>query len=221
MKDIAAIVLAAGLSRRMGVFKPLLPFGDSTVIESCINNLRAAGVEEIVVVTGHRSDDVRAQLEHCPVTFTLNPEPASEMSVSIALGVRQIHNNTKAVLITPVDHPAVPPEIIKAVIEEWRRSQYTLIQPAFESRGGHPVLVDLCYRDELLHLDPQSGLRSLFAERREQVLRLPVSSPLVARDMDTWEDYLDLHLALFGRKPEQTSGGKLLAATNEKPPGLI
>lgn len=221
MKDIAAIVLAAGMSRRMGAFKPLLPFGDSTVIESCINNIRQAGVEKIVVVIGHRSDDVRAQLKHFPVTFTVNPEPDSEMSASIALGVGEIRDDTKAVLITPVDHPAVPPEIIKAVIDEWRRSGFRLIQPEYESRGGHPVLIDLSYQDELLHLNPQTGLRSLFAEHREQVRRLPVSSPLVARDMDTWEDYLDLHLAVFGRKPEQTSGDELLTATNEKPRSLI
>lgn len=221
VKDIAAIVLAAGLSRRMGAFKPLLPFGDSTVVESCINHIRAAGVEEIIVVTGHRSDDVRTQLAHSPVTFTVNPEPESEMSMSIALGVAEVSDRAKAVLITPVDHPAVPPEIIKAVIEEWRRAQSRLIQPAFASRGGHPVLVDLSYREELLHLNPQTGLRSLFAEHREQVRRLPVSSPLVARDMDTWEDYLDLHLAVFGRKPEHSSGGELLTATNEKPPALI
>jgi CTP:molybdopterin cytidylyltransferase MocA len=205
VKDIAAIVLAAGLSRRMGAFKPLLPFGDSTVVESCINNIRSAGVEEIVVVIGHRSDDVRAQLDHYPVTFAVNPTPDSEMSVSIALGVDQVRDETKAILITPVDHPAVPSEIIKAVIDEWRRSEFKLIQPEYESRGGHPVLVDLSYRDDLRHLSPQTGLRSLFVEHREQVLRLPVSSPLVARDMDTWEDYLDLHLAVFGRKPEQTS----------------
>jgi molybdenum cofactor cytidylyltransferase len=221
VKDIAAIVLAAGLSRRMGAFKPLLPFGDSTVIESCINNLRAAGVEKIVVVTGYREEDVRAQLKHCPVAFALNPEPGSEMSVSIALGVGEVPDDTKAVLITPVDHPAVPPEIIKAVIDEWRCSGVRLVQPEYESRGGHPVLIDLSCRDELLHLNPQTGLRSLFAKHRKQVRRLPVSSPLVARDMDTWEDYLDLHLAVFGRKPEQTSRGAFLATTNEKPPSLI
>jgi molybdenum cofactor cytidylyltransferase len=221
VKDIAAIVLAAGRSRRMGAFKPLLPFGDSTVIESCINNIRAAGVEKITIVTGHRTDEVRAQLEHCPVNFTLNPEPDSEMSVSIALGVSQIGEDAKAVLITPADHPGVAPEIIKSVIDEWRQSEFRLIQPEYESRGGHPVLIDLSYRNELLHLDPQTGLRSLFTEHREQVRRLPVSSPLVARDMDTWEDYLDLHLAVFGRKPEQTSKAELLAATNGKPPGLI
>jgi molybdenum cofactor cytidylyltransferase len=221
VKDVAAIILAAGLSRRMGAFKPLLPFGDSTVIESCINNIRSAGVDEIIVVTGHRADNVRAQLEHCQVTFTTNPKPESEMSVSIALGVEQVPDDTRAVLITPVDHPAVPPEIIKSVIDEWRRSGTRLVQPEYEARGGHPVLVDLSYRDELLHLNPQTGLRSLFAAHREQVRRIPVSSPLVARDMDTWEDYLDLHLAVFGRKPEQTSGDELLAATNGKPSGLI
>ena len=57
--DISAILLAAGRSSRMGAFKPLLPFGESTVIESCIINLRSAGIEEIIIVIGHRADDVR------------------------------------------------------------------------------------------------------------------------------------------------------------------
>ena len=60
MKRVAAILLAAGRSRRMGAFKPLLPFGDSTVIESCIDNLRETPVDEIIVVAGHRADELQA-----------------------------------------------------------------------------------------------------------------------------------------------------------------
>ena len=205
MNDVAAIVLAAGRSRRMGAFKPLLPFGDSTVIESCIANIRAAGINEIVVVLGHRADDLRAHLDNHSITFVVNPNPDGEMSVSIALGINGLPSEAKAVLITPVDHPAVPPKIIKSIVDEWRHSGAQIIQPEYETRGGHPVLIDLFFRNEMLNLDPKTGLRSLFDRHREQVRRLPAGSPLVARDMDTWEDYRDLHLAVFGRKPEQTS----------------
>jgi molybdenum cofactor cytidylyltransferase len=201
VKDVAALLLAAGRSRRMGAFKPLLPFGDRTVIESCVNNLRAADVDEIVVVVGHRAEDVRQQLKRFDLSFAVNPDPDTEMSTSIALGVEQISSNAKALIVALVDHPAVPPEVIRILIDEWQHGA-TLVQPAHARRGGHPVLIDMAYRDELLALDPSQGLRALFAAHRELVRRVPVESPYVARDMDTWEDYRRLHRDVFGVSPE-------------------
>jgi molybdenum cofactor cytidylyltransferase len=200
VEDVAAILLSAGRSRRMGAFKPLLPFGNCTVIESCINNLRAADVDEIVVVLGHRAEDVREHLKHSEVSFAVNPDPDSEMSASIALGVDQVSSNAKALLLALVDHPAVSPEVIRILIDEWKRGA-TLVQPEHAGRGGHPVLIDMAYRDELLALDPAQGLRALFAAHRERVRRVPVASPYVARDMDTWEDYRRLHQDVFGVSP--------------------
>jgi molybdenum cofactor cytidylyltransferase len=200
LNDISAILLAAGRSRRMGAFKPMLPFGDRTVIECCLRNLRAAGVEDIVVVVGHRAEDIRAQLQHLDVTFAVNPDPDSEMSASIACGVAAVSLSAEGLIIALVDHPAVPAEIIEVLIDEWRRGA-RLVQPEHEGRGGHPVLIDLAYRDELLALNPESGLRALFTAHRAEVRRVPVSSPFVARDMDTWEDYQRLHQDVFGVVP--------------------
>lgn len=200
MNEIAAIVLAAGRSQRMGAFKPLLPFGNSTVIESCIDSLRTAGIESIVVVVGHRGEEIRAQIRNRNLTFAVNPNPESEMSSSIACGVELTSKDSKAVLITPVDHPAVPPEVVTLLLREWKNGA-KLVQPEHGGRGGHPVLVDLTYRPELLSLDPQEGLRTLFSRHREEVRRVPVDSPYVARDMDTWEDYRQLHEDVFGGAP--------------------
>jgi CTP:molybdopterin cytidylyltransferase MocA len=222
VKDVAAIVLAAGRSRRMGEFKPLLPFGDRTVIEACVTNFLKAGIEQVVVITGHRGADVRAQLDGYPVRFVTNPDPDSEMSNSIALGVKQVDTAARAVLISPADFPAVPAGIIEMLVAEWRRTGHRLIQPEHEQRGGHPVLVDLAYRSELTKLDPASGLRSFFDQHRGECLRIPVSSPFVARDMDTWEDYSELHLAVFGRTPPDVEPDQELSpATNGNPPKLI
>jgi CTP:molybdopterin cytidylyltransferase MocA len=201
LNDISAILLAAGRSRRMGAFKPLLPFGDQTVIESCISNLRAAEVKDIIVVVSHRAEDIREKLKAVEVKFALNPDPDSEMSASIARGVEEVSNSARALIIALVDHPAVPPETIKVLVDEWRRGA-PLVQPEYEGRGGHPVLIDLAYRNELVALDPESGLRALFAAHRHEVKRVPVDSAYVARDMDTWEDYQRLHQDLFGiRQP--------------------
>ena len=184
----------------MGAFKPLLPFGDRTVIECCINNLRSAGIKEIIVVAGHRADDVREKLKDLDVGIVVNPEPNSEMGASIACGVEQLPDNASATIIALVDHPAVPPIVIKILIEEWKRGA-KLVQPEHDGRGGHPVLIDLTYRAHLLALDPHSGLRALFAAHRDEVRRVPVESLYVARDMDTWEDYRRLHEDVFGVSP--------------------
>ena len=202
MREVAAIVLAAGRSRRMGKFKPLLPFGEKTVIESCVDNFRAAGIEEIVTVVGHRAEEIRRQMKSSSIVFVANPNPDSEMSTSIALGVGALGATARAVLITPVDHPAVPASTIQSLIDTWRKGAQ-LIQPEHAGKGGHPVLIDLSYRDELQNLDPQTGLRGFFDKYRDAAVRLPVDSPFIARDMDTWDDYRQLHEAVFGRKPEE------------------
>ena len=197
---VAALLLAAGQSRRMGAFKPLLPFGQSTVIESCIANLRGASVDEIIVIVGHRADEVRERLQNANVTFALNDDPTSEMSVSIARGVEQVSAQRDALLIALVDHPAVSSDTIKTIVDAWVEGAQ-FVQPEFNGRGGHPVLIDLKYRHDMLHLDPQRGLRALFDTHRDQVRRLSVDSPFVARDMDTWEDYVQLHRDAFGQPP--------------------
>jgi molybdenum cofactor cytidylyltransferase len=193
---VSAILLAAGRSSRMGAFKPLLPFGDKTVIESCIDSLRDGGAEPIVVVLGHRAEEVRAKL--LGVRFAVNPDPDSEMGVSIAVGVREISNDVQATLIALADHPAVPATVVTTIVEEWKQGAQIVI-PTWRGKGGHPVLVDLGFRPELLHLPESGGLRAFFESHRPLVKRLPVDSPFIARDMDTWDDYRALHMEAVGK----------------------
>jgi len=183
----------------MGTFKPLLPFGNTTVIRSCISNLREGGVQNIVVVVGHRADDVKNSLDDLPVNFALNPDPESGMSASIACAVKEIPNATRAVLIALGDQPAMPPEVVRVVLKEWSLGA-KLVKPTFAGRGGHPVLVDLQFRSELLNLGP-GGLRAFFEGSRGQLRTIAVDSPLIARDIDTWDDYRALHKEIFGRLP--------------------
>lgn len=199
--SVAAILLAAGRSRRMGAFKPLLPFGNQTVVEACIEHLLDGGVKRVVVVLGHRAEEMRARLSHLPVCFALNDEEDSEMGVSIARGVGQVSADAGALLIALCDQPAIPPAVIRSLIDEWRRTGAPLIVPEFQGRGGHPVLIDRRFREELLRLDPEGGLRTLFNAQRAAVRRVRVASPFIARDMDTWQDYVRLHAEVFGSTP--------------------
>ena len=196
VKSCAAILLAAGRSSRMGAFKPLLPFGNKTVIECCIDSLREGGVETIVVVLGHRADHLREKLTG--VSFAVNPDPDSEMGASIAAGVRELPGDAQATLIALADHPAVPASVVTTVIAEWTQGT-RIVVPTWQGRGGHPVLVDLSFRPELLNLTESGGLRALFESHRAAVRRVPVDSPFIARDMDTWDDYRALHQEATGK----------------------
>lgn len=197
MSQVAAILLAAGQSKRMGAFKPLLPFGNKTVIESCIDYLREGGVETIVVVVGHRADEVRERLEKHDVRFAFNPDPDSEMGASIAAGISALPGSAEATLIALADHPAVPASVVSTVIDAWNKGA-GLVIPTWQNRGGHPVLIDLAFKSELLTLSSTGGLRKLFEDHPDQVQRIAVDSPFIARDMDTWDDYLTLHREATG-----------------------
>lgn len=201
-REVAAVLLAAGRSERMGAFKPLLPFGKETVIQSCIDYLREGGVADIVVVLGYRAGEVEEALGDQHLDFALNSDPESAMSASIACGIRRLSPETKAVLIALTDQPAIPADVVKLLISQWE-SGNELVIPEFQGRGGHPVLVDLTFRSELLRLDPDRGLKSLFDAHREQVRRIAVSSPYTTRDMDTWGEYRSLHQDVFGTDPPE------------------
>ena len=196
---IAAILLSAGRSERMGAFKPLLPFGPHTVLEACVDYLLPV-LEPIVVVIGPGRHELRTKLQAKPVIIVENPDPASEMGQSIACGVRALPAGTEAVVIALVDHPAIPSHVVQRLIDEWK-SGARLVVPTWQGRGGHPVLVDLQFRAELLALPTETGLKSLFQTYAPEVRRVPVDSPFIARDMDTWDDYTRLYLDVFGERP--------------------
>ncbi len=133
-------------------------------------------------------------------TIAINPDPNQEMGASIAAGIQALSKTPKAVLIALVDHPAVPATVVSNLIEEWQTGARIVI-PTWQNRGGHPVLVDLTFRSELLNLDQTGGLRALFKSHAKHVKRIPVDSPFVARDMDTWDDYRALYEEVFGHLP--------------------
>lgn len=194
----------------MGAFKPLLPFGARTVIESVIDHLRRAGISEIVVVTGHRAPELRERLAHLPVKFAHNPAEQSEMSESLARGLEVVSERAESFLIALVDQPAVDEATIEQILDAHELAP--LVIPTWQGRGGHPVLIDERYREELRSLDPSTGLRSLFERHRADVCRLEVKSPYIVRDMDTWEDYTTLHREILGQPPEASR----LTSTNPR-----
>jgi CTP:molybdopterin cytidylyltransferase MocA len=186
---ISAILLAAGESRRMGQLKQLLAWGSKTVIETCLETLLAAKVDEVIVVLGHRSDEIRAQVQLLPVKIAINQEYHQGMSSSIKCGVREVRPDAQAVVIALVDQPLITSTIVDQLIEAYMKEAKKIVIPEFEGRSGHPILIDLAYRDEVLRVDPQSGLRRVVYSHWDETLKLPVETDVILQNMNTWEDY--------------------------------
>src|SRR5512142_2479385 len=147
---ISAIVLGAGLSQRMGALKQLLPYGDRTVVEQVVTVLLSAPVDEVVVVLGHRHDEIRQVLERWPVRVTYNPHYLEGMFASIQHGWSQVHPGSEAVLHVLVDQPQLQASVVCTLTHAYREVRSGIHVPTFGARRGHPILLDAGYRLEIL-----------------------------------------------------------------------
>ncbi|HTG14604.1 MAG TPA: nucleotidyltransferase family protein [Blastocatellia bacterium] len=186
---VSAILLAAGESRRMGSFKQLLTLEGKTFVECCVDNLLASRACEVVVVTGHREVEVRAAIGARPVSFAHNLDYHSGMSSSIKRGVTAIRDDSRAILIALVDQPQIGADVFNLVIETYLAEQPLMVLPVYEGRTGHPIVLDLKLRDEILEMDTEQGLRQVVSSHRNQTRLVEVPSGTVLLDFDTPEDY--------------------------------
>lgn len=186
---ISVVLLAAGESRRMGDFKQLLNFGGKSFVECCVDNLLGSRADEVVVVTGHRDDDIRRALKDRPVIFAHNSDYRSGMSGSVKRGIEAASKQSRACLIALADQPQIGTDIVNRVIEAYEKSQPLIVIPTYEGRNGHPVLLDLSLKEEILAMDTAQGLRQVVHAHADATLRVEVSSDAVLIDFDLPEDY--------------------------------
>ena len=187
MSLTAAVVPAAGLSRRMGREKILLPFGRSTLLETILETLAAAGVTQIVAVLRPDLPEAADRARHSGARVVFNPHPEEEMLESIRLGLREIRSDVAAVFIWPADHPAVSTGTI-AMLARSADPARALI-PSWRSRRGHPALVGKQLFPSIEEIPPGEGLRHLWRTKSEAVVEIPVEDAGVVRNVDTPEDY--------------------------------
>ena len=189
---LAAVVLAAGLARRMGRPKLLLPLAGRPLVRHAVERIRPH-VDEVIVVTGPDDAGVRAALADLDVRFVANPRPEEGQGSSIAAGVSALAPRTQAALVVLGDQPHVPSEIVPAVIAAWRRTGRPIVTPVYRGVPGPPVLFAAAVFDELRALAGDAGARPVVEAHPERVERVAVDAPVPA-DVDTPEDYARLHV---------------------------
>jgi molybdenum cofactor cytidylyltransferase len=184
-----AIILAAGLSKRMGTQKLLLPFGKSTLIESVIQNVVQSEVDSVLVVLGANHKEIGKVIAPLPVEVCLNKDYKSGMLSSVRCGFQALPEETGTVLVFLGDQPGIPPHVTNRILKAYDESLHGIVIPVYNYRRGHPLLVDFKYKRDVVKLDLENGLRSLMHHFPEDVLEVEVDEPGILMDIDTQEDY--------------------------------
>jgi len=187
---IAAVVLAAGQSKRMGSPKMILPWGDTTVIGRVIAVLQEAGVAEICAVTGGVHEQVEAALKGKGVRLVFNPRfEQDEMAISLQVGLANLSVQAQAALVVLGDQPQIQPQVVCTIMQVYEAQQASLVVPSYQMRRGHPWLIDRALWPEVMALQPPRTLRDVLTAQPERILYVPVDTDSVLRDLDTPADY--------------------------------
>ena len=186
---ICAMVLAAGLSRRMGVQKLLLPFGGKTVITHIVDQLLVSNAGEIHVVVGHRAESIREELSSRNVSIVSNPDYKSGMLSSVRCGLKSLPEKCRAVMVVLGDQPTITAELIDQMVQSFEAIEKTILVPLYNDKRGHPIIFSKHYCDEILTQFDDVGLRGLLHAHPGEVSELKVSTSAVLCDMDCPEDY--------------------------------
>jgi molybdenum cofactor cytidylyltransferase len=216
---IAAIVPAAGQSRRMGQPKLLLEFDGTPLIHRVVTALRNGGVPNVVVVVPAANIPESAPLASAARTagatvIVPNQQP-QDMRASIELAIARLASESAPdhLLLAPADSPGITPQLVKTLSDQSTRSPTQILIPAHQGKRGHPVIFPWPIIIALNKLEPGLGLNALVARNNDRVLEIPAPDPTALFDLDTPED-----LARWSQQQPKTFKAKvrLFASARER-----
>jgi molybdenum cofactor cytidylyltransferase len=192
---ISAVILAAGTSTRMGRAKQLLQLGETTVLARTIDNVRSAGLAEIVLVLGASAEVIRRQLPLVEgLTVVVNEAYEEGMASSLREGLSALGPKTDAAFIILGDQPFVRPETLHQVMAGYHRSGAQIVIPSYQGKRGNPVLLSRSVFPEVMALEGDIGCRAIFSNHLDAILKVEVEDPGILLDIDNQDDYDRLKL---------------------------
>ncbi len=189
MSRVAAAILAAGTSSRLGTPKQLLNLDGQSVLSHTLNAVRQSRVDLILVALGHEQARIEQLVDLSGATIVTNPDYAEGQSTSVVALVRELPQDVDAVVFVLGDQPLVEPAAIDALIDAYRSDGATIIQPRYAEGRGNPILIAREYFPELLDLTGDVGARPVLERHRDQITLVDVSSFSRPGDIDTTEDF--------------------------------
>jgi molybdenum cofactor cytidylyltransferase len=191
-KAVSAILLAAGTSSRMGQAKQLLPLGSSTVLAQTLEHVRAAAVDEVVLVLGSSAEPIRHQLSQtllAGVKVVVNHSYEQGMATSLRAGLSALNPQSAAALIILGDQPFTLPQTLDRIIQAYRDSGAQIVIPTHQGKRGNPVLLDRSLFSEATALEGDVGCRAIFGNHLEGIVNVEVEDMGILLDIDDREDY--------------------------------
>ena len=184
--NTAALIVAAGMSSRMGDFKPMLNIGSISIAQRVVATFQQAGVEKIVMVTGYNATLLERHLAGNGVVFLRNENyETTQMFDSVCIGLAYLRDKCERVLFTPVDIPLFTADTVRRLLE----SDAPLACPAVNGETGHPTLIAASLFDRILADRGDQGLRGALERCGASMTQVAVEDLGVLHDADTPEDY--------------------------------
>jgi molybdenum cofactor cytidylyltransferase len=188
---IAAVVLSAGESSRMGWPKALLPIDGQTFIERIVAALKQAKLGKIIVILGHNAPELLKRIAHLPVETLINADYKRGQLSSLQLAVRylQADLDCSGILVHLVDHPYLNPVLVEEMIRRFDERKSKIIVPKFPGKRGHPVIFSRELFPELLSAPIDEGAKAVVSAHRAETLEIDTEEEGIAVDIDTPELY--------------------------------
>jgi molybdenum cofactor cytidylyltransferase len=189
---VSAVVLAAGKSTRMGRAKQLLPLGGTTVLVQTIENVRSAGLDEIVLVLGASAEAIRRQLPDpliAGLKIVVNHAYGQGMASSLREGLSSVAPRSDAALIILGDQPFIQPQTLHQIIGGYRRAGARIVIPSYQGNRGNPVLLDRSVFSEVMALQGDTGCRAIFNNHLDAISKVEVEDSGILIDIDSHDDY--------------------------------
>lgn len=212
----AAIIVAAGMSSRMGDFKPMLNIGSISIAQRIVANFHQAGVDKIVMITGYNAITLERHLSGNGIIFLRNENyETTQMFDSAKIGLEYLKDKCDRILFTPVDIPLFTSATVRTLIE----SGAELACPVCEGQQGHPILIAARLVDNILSDSGEGGLKGAISRCGAELREIEVEDAGVLHDADTPEDYralLNMHNAQLVRPVLNVSLAKEMPFFDEK-----
>lgn len=189
---IAAIILAAGTSSRMGEPKQLLPFKGVSLIRTVTQNVLDSAVDEVLVVSGCNAAEVNAEIDDLPVKIVYNPDYKLGQGTTLALGAGLVNPAAELFLVFMCDQPLINADIINELIKEYKHRNCLALRPLYDGQPGHPVIFAGPLLQAMQSLGGDEGARKILRGLGDQAVELPVPYEEVVFDVDTPEAYQKL-----------------------------
>jgi len=189
---ISAVILAAGMSSRMGVPKQLLELENRPLVRIVTENVLASSVDEVLVVTGYMETEITAAINDLPVKIIFNPHYEQGQGISLALGATAVDINSSALAVFMVDQPLISASLINTVIDEFVKRRCLALRPVYNGVPGHPVVISGSLSKDLQMLKGDEGARHILKKLGGKVDYLQVQDEAAIFDIDTPEDFKKL-----------------------------